>query len=45
MNHAAIKEDLGGVRDVVKLLECLVEFIIIIVSERRYPRLDFLPLR
>jgi len=42
MDHAAVEEDLGGVRDDVELLQRLVEFIIVIVREGRHPRLDFL---
>ena len=42
MNDATVEEDLGGICDIVKLLQGAVELVIVVVAERRHPRLDFL---
>lgn len=42
MDNAAIEQDLGGIGDIVKDAERFVEFIIVVVSERLHPCLDFL---
>lgn len=42
VDDTAIEENLRSVVDVLKTLQGLVEFIIVVVSERGDPRLDFL---
>lgn len=43
MDDTAVEEDFGGIGNVVKLLQCLVVLIIIVVCEGCHPGLDFLP--
>lgn len=42
MNNTAVEKDLGGIGDVIELLQRLVEFVIVIAGERGDPSLDFL---
>lgn len=42
VDHPAIEENLGGVGNIIKHLERLVELTIIVVRKRLNPRLDFL---
>lgn len=42
VDNAAVKQDLGGVGDVIEDLEGLLELLVVIVRQRLHPRLDFL---
>lgn len=43
MNDTAIKENLGGIRDSVERLQCLVELVVVVGGKGCHPGLDFLP--
>ena len=42
MYHTAVEQDLRGIGDGIKVPQCFLEFLIVIVSERLDPSLDFL---
>jgi hypothetical protein len=42
MNDSAVEQDFGGIRNAIKLLQSLVEFIIIVMGKGCHPGLDFL---
>lgn len=42
VDNAAVKQDLGGVGDVIEDLEGLLELLVVIVRKRLHPGLDFL---
>lgn len=42
VDNAAVKQDLGGVGDVIEDLESLLELLVVIVRKRLHPCLDFL---
>jgi len=42
VDDAAIEQDLGGVGDLVKDLQCDVEFIVVVAGEGCHPGFDFL---
>lgn len=42
MNNTTVEQNFGGIGDAIKFLQRLVEFVIVIVAEGRYPSLDFL---
>ena len=42
MDHAHVEEDLGRVRDLLKLLQCGLELIVVVLLQGSHPRYDFL---
>ena len=43
MDDTAIEQNLGGVGDAVKRLQCLVELVVVVAGEGCHPGFDFLP--
>lgn len=42
MDHAAIKQNLGCVGDLLEDLQCHVEFVVVVAGEGCHPGFDFL---
>jgi hypothetical protein len=43
MYYAAVEQNLGGVGDLVKDLQCDVELVVVVAGEGCHPGFDFLP--
>lgn len=43
MNDAAVEQNLGGVGNLSKHLEGVIEIVVVIAGQRCHPGLDFLP--
>jgi hypothetical protein len=42
MDYAAVEQDLGSVRDLIKHSQCHIEFVVIVAGEGCHPGFDFL---